>query len=310
MRSDKDTAAVFGKEHELDHRIARILENPPDNREELMAEYRLVAQAYRKLLRTAEKMTRLADSGQNKLMKLMAELEKKNGEIERQHAELEEVNRKLEDASLTDSLTGLRNRRFLTGFLDKEIEALERRLIESPKHNLLFLLLDIDHFKMINDTYGHPAGDRVLQRLAELISASCRKGDIPVRWGGEEFLLVYRDTDTRDAPDLAERVRAEIESVELDIGRDRTIHTTVSIGFAAFPFLSGDPFLLSWEQVVDIADQSLYAAKKNGRNAWVGVTSRLEGSQRGLADLSLENLERDGLVQVHSSLPEGTLLAW
>jgi len=310
MSSERDRDAVFGKEHELDHRIGRILAEPPDSIDELMAEYRLVAQAYGKLLRNAEKITRLADSGQKKLMKLMSELEKKNHEIAHQHSRLEEANRMLEEASLTDSLTGLRNRRFLANFLEKEIEGMERRLHEDDdRHNLLFLLLDIDHFKLINDTHGHPAGDRVLQQIARLISENCRKGDIPVRWGGEEFLMVCRDADTRYAPHLAERLRTEIEQTGFPVGRGRVLKCTASLGFATFPFFNQAPFVLSWEQVVDIADQGLYTAKNNGRNAWVGVTSRRpdEGADEGSLEtsLTLESLERQGIVQIHSSLPEG-----
>lgn len=158
-------------------------------------------------------------------------------------------------SSLYDSLTGVLNRRGIAESLKKTLS--EAKLYSSP---VTVALLDIDHFKKVNDTYGHSAGDIALSRVAELISASMRDGDIVGRWGGEEFIIVMHDTSLCEGKEVAERVRRQIKKLEIQL-EETTISITASLGVSE---LTPD------EQTIDAAvaraDAALYAAKRAGRN--------------------------------------------
>jgi diguanylate cyclase (GGDEF)-like protein len=199
-----------------------------------------------------------------------AVLERRQRELEatvrERTAELSQANRALEEMSLTDPLTGLRNRRFLAQHLESEI-ALARR----QPTDLVFFLIDIDHFKAVNDEYGHRAGDEVLMQMRSRLQEVFRESDFLVRWGGEEFLAVTRGMRRDDAGDTAERIRKCVEKRPFALGDGTMLHKTVSIGFAAYPFDSDRPDAVSWLQVVECADAALYEAKESGRNAWRGA---------------------------------------
>jgi diguanylate cyclase (GGDEF)-like protein len=136
---------------------------------------------------------------------------------------------------------------------------------------LVFLLVDLDHFKSVNDTHGHAAGDAVLQQTAALLRATFRAADHVVRWGGEEFLVVVRFVARGEAASFAEKLRASMEQFDFALPSGATIRRTCSIGFAAFPFLPSDPRAIGWHEVVDLADKALYGVKHGGRNGWAGV---------------------------------------
>ncbi|CAM2066134.1 Diguanylate cyclase [Sulfidibacter corallicola] len=237
-------------------------------------------------------------------------------ELRSKNQELREAYRKLEEVSLTDPLTGLRNRRFLVKHIHRDVHKVLRDYSEPGadtfgNSDMIFFLLDVDHFKMVNDNHGHAAGDRVLVQIAEILVNTCRQSDIIVRWGGEEFLVVSRFTNRENAPDVAERIRSTVEKHHFSIGGGDTVRRTCSIGFACLPFLSDAPGTMSWEQVVDIADHALYAAKRSGRNAWVGVAAA--GSDHR-ADLfkgireDLEGCKEAGEVEILSSLELNSLV--
>jgi diguanylate cyclase (GGDEF)-like protein len=209
------------------------------------------------------------------------ELAQKNLHLSQMKKDLEKTNSRLEEVSLTDPLTGLRNRRFLNKCIPADT-ALSVRNYHSwlsgdcprPSHDdLVFMLLDIDHFKAVNDQYGHGAGDRFLEQISAMLSDIMRDSDYLIRWGGEEFLLVMRFCAREQAAEMAERIRHTIAEREFDIGSGITINKTMSIGFAAYPFYPTAPEALGWEQVIDTADRALYAAKHAGRNCWVGLES-------------------------------------
>ena len=170
------------------------------------------------------------------------------------------------ELSVTDALTGLHNRRYLHQTIDADVAAALRRTRTDPEAGLAFMLIDVDHFKAINDTHGHRAGDTILAAFAGILRATCRASDTVTRWGGEEFLIVCRETSSRDAAILAERVRLAVsEHVFSAAG-----HVTCSIGFATLP--DGRPGagrVSTWEQAVGRADTALYEAKRRGRNGWV-----------------------------------------
>ncbi|MFG6413749.1 diguanylate cyclase domain-containing protein [Roseateles sp. DC23W] len=202
----------------------------------------------------------------------------RTAELERLHRTLEEKSQQLLMSSVTDPLTGLHNRRFLTEHIEHDLAASLRRAQETLAAggqpldtDSVFLLLDIDAFKRINDRYGHAAGDAVLVQFGARLRSVLRESDYLVRWGGEEFLAVARDTDRARAEELAERMRHVIAATPFNLGEGGDIDITCSIGFACMPFELEKPMARSWQQVVNLADLALYAAKRSGRNAWVGV---------------------------------------
>jgi diguanylate cyclase (GGDEF)-like protein len=195
--------------------------------------------------------------------------------VARRTSELEEKNRlletaygKIEEASLSDPLTGLRNRRYLEQSIVSDIEIAARGGVD---RDLVLLMIDLDHFKSVNDRYGHAAGDAVLVALAQLLLRTVRTSDTVVRWGGEEFLIVVRFVDRVHAAEVAEKLRSAVAAHPFVLPDGTTIHRTCSIGFAPWPFSPAEPWALSWEQVVALADGALYLSKHGGRDAWSGV---------------------------------------
>lgn len=204
-------------------------------------------------------------------------------------AELEAASRRLEQASLTDPLTGLHNRRYLEQTIQADFDLAARRhrsVPPEPHSDLVLFMLDLDHFKRVNDQHGHAAGDAVLQQTATVLRDCMRSSDHIVRWGGEEFLLVARFIDRNDAPALAEKLRLAVAAHEFLIPGGQVLRKTVSIGFASFPGMPGRPSALTPESLQRLADAALYAAKHTWRDAWVGVQARSgeAGLSRFLAD--------------------------
>lgn len=197
-------------------------------------------------------------------------------ELEQANRALGESNSALKEQSLTDPLTGLRNRRFITlGIQEDLARALrqnrQRQQGESWDNvDLVFFIVDLDRFKAVNDTYGHRTGDEVLVQVAEVLRRTMRDSDTIARWGGEEFLLLARDTTRAEATKMAERIRAAVEGHPFLTESGLTLRSTCSIGFASYPFLAQHPTWISWEKVVDLADHGLYLVKENGRNGWIG----------------------------------------
>ncbi|PCK05584.1 MAG: hypothetical protein COA42_18130 [Alteromonadaceae bacterium] len=189
----------------------------------------------------------------------------------------------LESMSVTDTLTGLHNRRFLHKYIPTDINKilLEHSIRLSGKtsgnaqpakpQDYIFFMLDIDHFKPVNDTYGHTAGDKVISDIANIISGLFRESDYCIRWGGEEFLVVAKYSFRNKAPVMAEKIRLAIEQHTFILDDGTHLQKTCSIGYACYPFFLNQPESVSWQQVLDIADTCLYAAKKSQRNAWVGL---------------------------------------
>ncbi|MCX7612735.1 MAG: diguanylate cyclase [Caldimicrobium sp.] len=164
--------------------------------------------------------------------------------------------REYQDLSVKDPLLNIYNRRFLIEFLKKESERVRR-----IGHFFSIVLMDLDHFKKINDTYGHFVGDRVLKEFTHLVLSNVREMDVLGRWGGEEFVLLLPETPKEKAFFVAERIREEIEKNIIFIDPNFPIQITASFGLAEFP-RDGD----SIEKVLKIADQRLYKAKALGRN--------------------------------------------
>ncbi len=156
----------------------------------------------------------------------------------------------------TDEMTGLYNYRFLVGYLDQQVNVADRA--RSP---LSVLMLDLDHFKEVNDTHGHPAGDRLLRHFAALLVETIRKSDLAARYGGEEFVVVMANTQHDDAALVAEKIRQAVERMRVGLEDETTLQVTVSVGGVTFPDGSKGA-----RNLLDLADRALYSAKRNGRN--------------------------------------------
>jgi diguanylate cyclase (GGDEF)-like protein len=163
--------------------------------------------------------------------------------------------RRVASQAATDSLTGLANRRTL----DEEL-VLEWRRAHRVGDSLAFVLLDLDNFKQVNDTHGHPAGDAVLRAVGQVLLGGVRQVDLAGRYGGEEFALVLPETDLPGALKLAERLRAALESTPVELADGTTLHVTASFGVALKDQLG------SADELVAVADEALYAAKGAGKN--------------------------------------------
>lgn len=161
----------------------------------------------------------------------------------------------LRESSLMDAMTGLKNRRFLEEYAETLISQCKRRNVP-----MALLMMDLDYFKPVNDTYGHDAGDQVLRELAVLLQENVRESDLVIRYGGEEFLIVLLETDAEAAMSIADKIRIAVESHKFNVG-GTTLKKTISAGIADYPG-DGQAF---W-QVMKFADVSLYAAKEGGRN--------------------------------------------
>jgi two-component system, cell cycle response regulator len=187
---------------------------------------------------------------------------------------------RLRKMSFQDPLTRLGNRRSLTVTLKTAIPDVHRcynhhrsTSVDIDNRDLIFLLIDLDHFKQVNDVYGHHAGDAVLKSIKKIIQPLMRDTDPIIRWGGEEFLVVARNSKRVLADQIAERIRHSIEKFEFNIGKNEPLKLSCSIGFACYPFFQNHPVDIGWEQVVSIADKALYYSKQNGRNAWSGFVA-------------------------------------
>jgi len=161
--------------------------------------------------------------------------------------------------------------------------------------------IDLDGFKLINDSYGHDAGDRVLIQVRDVLESSCRWADTIVRWGGDEFMIVGDHTSAR----AAERLRCELSERQYQLGDGHVGRLSGSIGFAMYPFTPlKETGLLQWEQVVALADHAAYAAKENGRNAWVGVygTRKSICTEFTKNKIDLARLAKQRMINIRSPL--------
>ena len=178
--------------------------------------------------------------------------------LQGQAVTLENRTKELEESSRRDALTGLYNRRFLDGFL-------EDAFVEATKKNqpLSIAFADLDKFKNVNDTYGHQAGDRILVATATILKASVRATDVVARFGGEEFILVFPNTDRDLVKIICERIVKAFQDAHHDVGTSEDLTVTVSVGMATHCEKQGFD---SVDAMVNAADKALYSAKLQGRN--------------------------------------------
>ncbi len=206
------------------------------------------------------------------------EVEKRTEDLDEANRRISEQNRQLTELSRTDPLTGLGNRRVLAETLPVEMSILQReaRSLDPTAmvefQGAVVLLMDIDHFKTINDQWGHDAGDVVLKACAEILVSELREGDQAVRWGGEEFVVLSRRLDRSGAIGLAQRVLDCFSERTIDLPRGSTVALSASFGFVQIPLgLSGQLSGEQWQRYIDLADRLLYIAKNRGRGRALGL---------------------------------------
>jgi diguanylate cyclase (GGDEF)-like protein len=221
--------------------------------------------------------------------------------VQQRTAELSEVNKKLLEASVTDQLTGLFNRRYLSDIIDRKSKRVYKQFIKAhARHEvsctegprLLFLMFDLDGFKPINDSFGHDAGDRMIQEVAKLLKNVCRISDVVIRWGGDEFLVIGEVDSIDEATQLVEKIRSKIERKGFDIGLPQRVHLSSSLGFALYPFSHHCPDSLSWKQSHTLADIALYKSKEAGKNAWTGLLQSERNTPFSVMNTLVPNIEK------------------
>lgn len=238
-------------------------------------------------LQTVQKAVDLFDMKQkteNYYRDLEQKVKQRTIELEEKNAELERARHTLDEIALSDAQTGMRNRHFLLQRIDSDISIVIRRYEEWQKRgcpgnlldlDLAFFYVDLDHFKAFNQHFGQDAGDAVLLQLRSRLQEVFRESDYLVRWGGDEFLLLARATNRSEAGVIAERIRHAVGGRPFQIndgkGQSKSCPLSCSIGFACFPFLPHAARALSWNQVVEMAEQAMLMAKDDGRNAWFGL---------------------------------------
>jgi len=192
------------------------------------------------------------------------------------------------------------NRRYLEEIVAAEAGQVLRnyeRVREGDVRNLdhrdlVFIMVDVDFFKQVNDLHGHPAGDRFLQRVTERLGKVVRKSDVLVRWGCEEFLIMSRSADPSGTPAFCERILDIMASEPFDLGHGVLVRKTCSVGWAPFPWSRTAYEALCAQEVIELADTALYRAKAAGRNQGVGILPG-DSSLANPRAITLETLQRD-----------------
>jgi diguanylate cyclase (GGDEF)-like protein len=231
---------------------------------------------------------------------LKDELENKEQSLRWHSQELQRKNLELQEISFTDPLTGVWNRRYLEEILAAEAGQVLRNYqrvrgsdIRKMDHrDLVFIMVDMDFFKEVNDVHGHPAGDRLLQRVAERLARVVRKSDVLTRWGGEEFLIMSRSADPSGIPAFCERILDVVASEAFDLGHGVQVRKTCSVGWAPFPWSRGAYEAVCAEETIELADAALYRAKAGGRNQGVGILPS-DGAAAAPHAITLEALQNE-----------------
>jgi diguanylate cyclase (GGDEF)-like protein len=250
---------------------------------------------------------RLSHQNLDEMVKLKDELESKEQSLRWHSLELQRKNLELQEISFTDPLTGVWNRRYLEEIVTAEAGQVLRNYerarggdIRKLDHrDLVFIMVDMDFFKEVNDLHGHPAGDRLLQRVAERLTRVVRKSDVLVRWGGEEFLIMSRSADPSGTPAFCERILDIMASEAFDLGHGVHVRKTCSVGWAPFPWSRGAYEAICAEEVIELADTALYRAKAGGRNQGVGILPG-DGAVAAPHTITLEALQNDTGVLTRS----------
>ncbi len=234
---------------------------------------------------------------------LQHQVARRTEELRRANERLRNANQALAAESLTDGLTGLKNRRFLARHLGEWRR--QRLLGESEATDRLwFFLIDLDHFKRVNDQLGHLAGDEVLRQVAQLLIRLAGERGQALRWGGEEFLILLPEQELKSADGYAERIVKAVRRADFRVNETTPVHLTTSVGVAAFPALADGSDLVDWALAMEMADAGLYHSKLNGRDSWSRLQPSAEARYRDFAagfGSQVDEVLNRGLATWHSS---------
>ena len=248
-------------------------------------------------------LLKLSRQNLDEMYKLKDELESKEKSLRWHSLELQRKNLELQEISFTDALTGVWNRRYLEEILTSEAGQVLRNYerarggdIRKLEHrDLVFIMVDVDFFKAVNDQHGHAAGDLLLRRVAERLGRVVRKSDVLVRWGGEEFLIMSRSADPSGTPAFCERILEMMSSEAFDLGHGIRVRKTCSVGWEPFPWSRAAYEAVCAEEIIELADTALYRAKAAGRNQGIGIVPR-EGVAVDPQAITLQALQTDSGV--------------
>ncbi len=220
--------------------------------------------------------------------------------VRRANQQLREANQQLEFHAVRDPLTGLYNRRsFVDMMKNRSLSKAEERREEEKAHPDCLILMDVDHFKHINDHFGHAMGDAVLMEVAHRLRRTVRDTDMVLRWGGEEFLIYSPKSHAEQMTGLVERVLKAIGNEPVQVGNIH-VPVTITAGFISLPFSGVPENECNWEKALQIADMALYLGKVNGRNRAYGVTRLLVDYPTALPvlDHDLSAAIREGMIEM------------
>jgi len=225
----------------------------------------------------AELIGLLRASHQNleEMSRLKEDLEHKEQLLTWHSKELQKKNPKLQQLSFTDTLTGTWNRRYLEETLAADASLVLRSYQRGDqsfrdRRFLMFIMVDIDFFKRVNDKHGHRVGDELLQKIAERLAKLMRKSDVLVRWGGEEFLIMSCSADCAGIAVFCGRILEAIAAEPFSLSNGIRLRKTCSVGWAPYPWCTEAFEALCAEEVIELADAALYRAKSSGKNRSVG----------------------------------------
>ena len=230
----------------LDPILLRVAENSNE-----------VAALFEVAIDSQEEMTAILERAKEALLLLAIEATRKVSDAQETIGQLESKAKTLEQEAQRDGLTGLYNRAFFDRAIDEYVI-----LARTQGVAVSLVIADIDHFKFVNDTHGHQAGDKILAGVAHLLASQLRARDIAARYGGEEFVLILADAGPAAAAAVAERMRRSVEEARHDIGDGTPIRATISLGVATLPPRSA----VTKEMLIASADAAMYVAKRGGRN--------------------------------------------
>lgn len=243
-------------------------------------------------------LLRLTRHNLDEMCRMKDALEGKEQSLRWHSLELQRKNLELQEISFTDVLTGAWNRRYMEEIVTPEAEQVLRNYqrahgsgIRRMDHrDLVFIMVDMDFFKEVNDEHGHPAGDRMLQLVAQRLATVVRKSDVLVRWGGEEFLIMSRSADPSGTPAFCSRILEVMSAEPFDLGHGITVHKTCSVGWAAFPWYRGAFEAICAEESIVLADAALYRAKALGRNVGIGIVPG-DGASRNPEAITVKSVQ-------------------
>lgn len=208
-----------------------------------------------------------------------------------------------EKLSTLDVLTGLKNRRFLEQNIGREMSFVKRSLANQDGQSLGIYLLDIDHFKHVNDTFGHEIGDQILVEFTQRVNDTIRDTDLFVRWGGEEFLLVARLEEPDGLHLLAERIVQAVKSASYNVGQGHSIDVTCTVGAVIYPCIDKSEKDISWNKLVQLADLALYYGKHKQRDCWVCIEKISSYESRNLVlEQGFDESLKQGLLSINTSI--------